>query len=112
MSTKLAELLVAIFLYVILVGASVLMGAADLAGLAFLTIVPLGLLLGLRRDLSMRQKLAKVELLWYVLPFAGFAIWTINYPGRTMYFLVGTLCGMIFFVCFACLMKLYWFERR
>ena len=112
MSIKLAELLIAIGLYVVLVGASVLMGAADLAGLAFFTILPLGLLLGVRRDLSVRQKLAKVELLWYVLPFVGFAIWTTNHPGQTLYFLVGTLCGMIFFVCFACLMKLYWFERR
>lgn len=111
MPTKLTEVVVAIVIYVILVGAGVLMGAPDLAGFAFFTILPLGLLVGLRRDLPLKRKLGSIGLLWYVIPIGVFALLAASDPRRMIYFLVGSLCLMIFFVCFGCLIKLYWVQR-
>ncbi len=111
MSAKLTDVLIAVVVYVMLVGAGVLMGAPDLAGFAFLTILPLSLLVGLRRDLPLKRKLGSVGLLWYVLPIVVFVLLAASDPGRIVYFLVGTLCLMIFFVCFGCLIKLYWVQR-
>jgi hypothetical protein len=110
-STLFTELLAVTTLYVMLVGAGVLTGEADLAGFASLTIFPLGLILGLRRELSMKQKLASVGLLWYVLPIIGFILWVTSYPGRPLYFLVGALCALLFFVCFGFLIQQYWIRR-
>ena len=87
------------------------MAEANLAGFASLTIIPLGLLLGARRELSMKQKLASVGLLWYALPVVGFVAWFAMYPGRPAYFLVGALCCLIFLVCFGFLIKQYWVRR-
>lgn len=108
---RFAEVLAVTTLYVMLVGAGVLMGEADLAGFAFFTILPLGLLLVLRRELSMKQKLASVGLFWYVPPIIGFILWVTSNPGRPIYFLVGALCMLLFFVCFGFIIKQYWIRR-
>ena len=112
MQPNVAEVVLATSLYIVLVIASVVAGQPDLAGFATLTILPLGLLLGLYRDVPLRRKLANVGWFWYLLPLAGFVVWTANHPGHPIAFLVGTLCLMIFFVCLASLVQLYWIERR
>jgi hypothetical protein len=109
---KLIESLAAAGLYLGIIGAAVLMRRPELAMLAALTILPLAVLLGLRRDLSLAQKLARVGLMWYVIPIALFIVWTAIYPGQSIYFLVAALCGLIYFVCLGCLVKLYWIRRE
>ena len=109
--TSLAEVLVVTILYVLLVGAGVLTGEPDLASIAFFTILPLGLLLGLRRELSMKQKLASAGLFWYVLPIIAFIVWVTSFPGRPIYFFIGALSTLPFFVCFGFVIKQYWIRR-
>jgi len=110
--TKLIEFFVAGALYLGVVGAGVLMRRSELAMFAASTILPLAMLLGVRRDLLLVQKLRRVGLLWYVIPIAAFIAWTIIYSGQSLYFFIAALCGLIYFVCFGCLIKLYWISRE
>lgn len=107
-----AEFATALLLWLGLMGAGVLLDAPDLAGFASLTIAPLALLVGLRRDVPLKRKLLSVGLQWYVVPILLFVLWAVNSPGRILYFFVGTFCLLIFFLCFGCLVKFYWTERR
>jgi hypothetical protein len=111
MSARLAETVLVGLAYVALVSAGVLMGEAALAGFAVLTILPLALLFGLRRQLSIKQKLATVGLFWYAMPIIGLAVWVSLYPGRPIYFVVASVCVLIFFICFAWLINAYWIQR-
>src|SRR5687767_7359378 len=95
-----------------LVGAGVILDAPDLAGFATFTILPLSLLVGLRRDLSLKRKLASISPLWYVMPIVLLVLQAANNPGHMLYFLHVTLCMLIFFACVGCLVKFYWTERH
>ena len=105
------EVIIATGLYIVLVVCSVLVGEPDLAGIATFTVVPLALFIGVRQELPGTAKLASVGLFWYLLPLAGSVLWTANHPGHPVAFLVGTLCLMIFSLCAAFLIQLYWIER-
>ena len=111
MKPNVAEILVATGLYVVLVLASVFTGQPDLAGFATLTLVPLGLLLGLYPEVPAKEKLQSLGWFWYLLPLVGSVIWTARHPGHPLAFLVGTLCLMIFSLAAAFLIQQYWIER-
>ena len=111
MKPNVCETFAATALYVVLVLASVFTGQPDLAGFATLTLVPLGLLLGVHPELPLKEKLQSLGWFWYLLPLVGSTIWTINHPGHPIAFLVGTLCVMIFSLSAAFLIELYWIER-
>jgi hypothetical protein len=94
-----------------LIAAGVLLGAADLAMFATVLVVPVSIVLLLRRRMSLVDKLKLTGPVAIAMPVLLCVTWLVQFPGRTAFFLVGGVCALVFFVSFELIVKLAWKHR-
>ena len=103
MRRLLMEALVPLALMAALICAGIWLQAPDLAMFGILAPLPVFVVIGIRRHLSLVQKLMYAGPIPLLLPAALFFVWTYQFPGRSVYFLVGAIAGGVFMVgTFAC----------
>ncbi|CAN7152696.1 hypothetical protein [Polaromonas sp. LjRoot131] len=108
---RIGELSVLAVLYVGLVGWAILLKEPALAMLTILTIFPLCILHLVRRNLTLLQKIRAAGWLPYLIVIPLFFIWITQFPGRIPFFFIAALSGLIYFISFGALMRLFWVNR-